>query len=113
MYKQLEEFGNEEVPLGVCIGHWGAQLILAKFWNNKKDVEDDEDDSSSSEDSSCSSDSEENRNGVDDIEEPNNENESNNGSEESGDEITMDALSSLRRVCDDGIDDDVNYEDSF
>lgn len=53
MYKQLEEFGNEEVPLGVCIGHWGAQLILAKFWNNKKDVEDDEDDSSSSEDSSC------------------------------------------------------------
>ncbi|KAG1450914.1 hypothetical protein G6F56_008220 [Rhizopus delemar] len=48
-----EEFGNEEASLGVCVGHWGAQLILANFWNNKKDVEDDETDSSSSEDSSC------------------------------------------------------------
>ncbi|KAG1448429.1 hypothetical protein G6F56_008945 [Rhizopus delemar] len=92
MYKQLEKFGNEEVPLGVCVSHWGAQLILAN---------------SSYEDSSCSSDSEEKGN-VAEIEKPNNENESSNGSEESGNEITMDVLSSLRRVCDDGIDDDMN-----
>lgn len=32
IYKQLESFGNEEVPLGVCSGYWGARLILVKYW---------------------------------------------------------------------------------
>ncbi|KAG1472918.1 hypothetical protein G6F56_001256 [Rhizopus delemar] len=97
-YKQLKEFGNEEAPLGVCADHWGTQLILAKFWSNKKGVEDDETDSSSSEDSSFSYDIEEKGNGVDEIEGSNNENESSSRSEKSGDEITMDVLSSLRRL---------------
>lgn len=40
MYKHLESFGNEEIPLSICSGYWGARLILAKYWYNAKSIQD-------------------------------------------------------------------------